>query len=65
MDIRQAFVVLLDTPELVAKAGLSDTNKRQFKYKLNKGETVFEDTMRKYLEAAGFKERTTWTRPRK
>lgn len=65
MDIKEAFVILLDTPELVTKAGLSDVNKRQFKYKLKQGEVIFEDTMRKYLQAAGFKERTTWMKPKK
>lgn len=66
MDIREAFTVFLNTPDLTAAAGMTDNNRRQMKMKLaNNDQTLRYDTMRGWLLKAGFTEKTTWREPSK
>ena len=66
MDIREAFQLLLETPELVEAAGLSEVNRRALKMKLTNNDiTLRYDTMRGWLIKAGFTEKTQWSKPAK
>lgn len=64
MDIKEAFELLLNTPELCAKAGISEGNKRQMKFKLAHQEPIRDETMSGWLHRAGFIEERTWTPPK-
>ena len=66
MSIKEAFALLLNTPALYEKTTLPEHSRRQFVYKLkNKPDTVREDTMKKWLIQAGFRENASWKAPTK
>lgn len=64
MDIKKAMLTLIESDELVKIAGLSEVNRRFIKWKLvNNDPSLRDDTMKKWLNAAGFVEKSEWRPP--
>lgn len=65
-DVKEAFAALLDNVDQCKSAGMSEANRRTLKSKLNqKDSKVTGDTMRGWLYAAGWVEKSEWQEPNK
>lgn len=66
MTTIKAFEHLLDNKDLLKLIGMSDTNRRQFMYKIKaEPATISYDAMRKWLVKGGYQEKAKWQAPRK